>query len=205
VGLGRRDLYSCPTGNGGLAFSSTTFSRKPEAMMVALRWSPISVLARIALPDQLRSRWLAVGASAMLPSVVGWGSLVPAAPHRDGDPVAGKLTDERVTSFPRQTRPRQVGRRPAQHLVLLLQHRWHDVRLPSARRWRRTLAFAPPPVSPPSSTTHVARGSVVPMRTPTDCYASTSPNAATSPHSPNTTSTPSPPNSTTALDKHSAG
>jgi hypothetical protein len=98
-------------------------------MMVALRWSPISVLTRIALPDQLRSRWLAVGASAMLPSVVGWGSLVPAAPHRDGDPVAGKLTDERVTSFPRQTRPRQVGRARRSTSFSCSSSRWHDVRL----------------------------------------------------------------------------
>jgi transposase, IS30 family len=42
-------------------------------------------------------------------------------------------------------------------------------------------------------------------QTPTDCYASTSPNAATWPPSPHTTSTPSPPNSTDALDKPSAG
>jgi hypothetical protein len=48
-----------------------------------------------------------------------------------------------------------------------------------------------------------APGSAAATRRPTACYASTSPNEATSPFTPKPTSTASPPNSTIGLDKPS--
>src|SRR5262245_6043531 len=69
-----RDLSSMPagtrrTGNGGLTLLICHLLAKPEAIIVVLRWSPISVLTRIALADQFRSRWLRSARAAPEPSV----------------------------------------------------------------------------------------------------------------------------------------
>ena len=61
------------------------------------------------------------------------------------------------------------------------------------------------PVSRSTSATRAAPGSAAATRTPTVCYASTSPNAPRSRTTPKPTSTTSPPNSTTGLDKPSDG
>src|SRR4029453_16816571 len=75
----------------------------------------------------------------------------------------------------------------------------------TARESPSTPASASPPVSPSTSATPAALGSAAPTRTPTGCYASTSPRAAIFAPTPRPTSTPSLPSSTTRLDKTSDG
>ena len=131
-----RSTSRCPsrsaTPSGSPSTAAGVAGLVGEEPVAELRVVAVGVEQRVGPVGRLE---LGVGDRAGQPAVVGLaGELEHPARHRDGDPVAGAARGRAGTSFSRQVRLRQIRRRPAQDLVLLLQQPDPLLRAHAARR-----------------------------------------------------------------------
>ena len=137
--------------------------------------------------------------------------------HWEGDLLVGKDGKTPIaTLVERSTRYVMLAKIPnakaetvaaalAVTVARLPAHLWRSLTWDQGRKWPATNPSASPPASPSTSATPTAPGSAAPTRTPTACYASTSPKAPACASTAKTTSTGPPSPSTAAPVKHWTG